>query len=43
MRYNVRFLASRNTGTEVIRLSPLRFRKKEEVVQQLIKTKLVPK
>lgn len=43
VKYNVRFLPKKNEQTEIVRLSPLRFRKKEEVVHTLLKAKIIPK
>ena len=42
VRYDVKFL-KRKEQTEVVRLSPLRFRKKEEVLEHLMQNKIVDK
>ena len=42
VRYDVRFLKQKEQ-TEVVRLSPLRFRRKEEVLDHLMKTNIVEK
>lgn len=41
--YKIELMGSRVRETEVIRLSPLRFRRKEEVVKDLVKHRIVEK
>lgn len=43
VKYNVRFLDKKSSRTEVVRLSPLKFRKKEEVVHHLLRKKIIDK
>ena len=43
VHYDLRFLKEKRSQTEVVRLSPLRFRKKEELVPHLLSKQIIQK